>query len=202
MARLKFSAYSQAARVSNLDIDMDLDMGVRAVIAAKGRFAEIDQVDDSGIKITAPARFAKTAFTDTLIMPYTVTPSENVYYTANISMPSNLDVDYKPLIGSIRIGPTSIPITPRLYFDVSGLDTTRTLQVRIHKNDVVIFTTDVLTANGTIEIDLPNLIGGDVLSFSARTNKWISSVTIGNFRLAGDVIKHVIDGPSAETVYD
>ena len=186
MAGLKFSTFSQAARVSNLDIDADLDMGGRAVIAAKGRFNEVN--------------LGKAVVTDTLFFPYTVTPSENVYFTANISMPPTLETNYKPLIGSIVIGPTIVPISPRLYFDLTRGATHRS-QLRVHKNGEVIVTTDELT-EGTFAIDLPDLIGGDVLSFSARADQVTTAVTFSNFRLAGDVVKHIIDEPTAETVYD
>lgn len=208
MAGLKFGSFSQAARISNLDIDADLDMGTRAVIAAKGRFAEIDQRDESGINITGSEVNINGAarFTDILVTPYTVTPSDNVYYTANITS-GWLTTTYSPISGSIVIGPTSGPISPRLYFDVEFTATNLWVELRVYKNSDLIGTikaerygTDpnMLTKN----IDLPDLVGGDVLTFTARANISTGSIILKNFRLAGDVEKYVFDGPTAETVND
>ena len=189
MAGLKFGTFSQAARVSNLDIDTDLDMGVLSVIAAKGQFTE--------------AYLDKTVVTDTLITPYTVVPSENVYFTADFSTKPWLYTTYTPLALSIKIGPTSIPISPRLYFNISsgvgGSNNTR-LQLRVHKNDEVIATTEEINTTGDHSIDLSDLMGGDILSFSARASRDTPYIGIENFRLAGDVVTHLIDTPTAERV--
>jgi len=191
MAGLKFGSFSQAARVSTLDIDMDLDMGVLGVIAANGQFTK--------------ANLGKTVVTDTLILPYTVTPSENVYFTSDITA-KWFKTNFEPISGSIVIGPTSVPISPRLYIDVETNSTTILVTLRVHKNGEVIATIEGINKNypedGTIAIDLPELVAGDVLTFSARATIETQGTKLSNFRLAGDVVIHVIDGPSAETVYD
>lgn len=206
MAGLKFGSFSQAARISNLDIDADLDMGVKAVIAATGRFTEIDQRDESGINITgSEVNINGTArFTDILITPYTVTPSDNVYFTASITA-SSFSTSYSPISGSIVIGPTSGPISPRLYVDVEFTATNLWVELRVYKNSDLIGTIRVERYGTdpnfvTKNIDLPELVGGDVLNFTARANISTGSIILKNFRLAGDVVKYVFDGPTAETV--
>ena len=198
MAGLKFGTFSQAARVSNLDIDADLDMGVRWVIAAKGRFNEIDvdtmvKMVDGEMKFVAPARF-----TDRVIVPYTVTPSDNVYFTANNIDRNWFDTSFRMFSGSIIIGPTIVPISPRLLIDTENVQTYRSIQIRVYKNGEIIAVTDEYKESGTIRIDLSDLVEGDVLTFAGRTNSSGDYITVTNFRLAGDVVKHVIDGPTAE----
>lgn len=202
MTGLKFGAYSQAARVSNLDIDADLDMGVRSVIAAKGRFSEIEPMDESVVNITG-ARLSNSVFTDTLIIPYTVTPSDNVYFTSDISQEIG-SLTHTPINGSIVIGPTSTTISPRLFVDASTPGPAfGSTELRVYKNGVLIATNDEFPGlGGTVAIDLPELKGGDVLTFTARVTAEGKVFTFSNFRLAGDVVKHVLDEPTAETVYD
>lgn len=190
MAGLKFTTFSQAARISNLDIDADLDMGVLSVIAAKGRFNEVN--------------LGKTVVTDMLVLPYTVTPSDNVYYTANITVDWFDKNDFTPINGSIVIGPTSVPISPRLLVDIESTLGNVWVRLRVYKNgDQVVNTMVPLSSAGMVtkSVDLPMLVGGDVLTFTTLANV-NSGITLSNFRLAGDVVKYVVDGPTAETVYD
>ena len=198
--------YAGSTKLSQVTIDSDLDMGARAVIAATGRFTEIDQRDESGINITgSEVNINGTArFTDILITPYTVTPSDNVYFTASITA-SSFSTSFSPISGSIVIGPTSVPISPRLYVDVEFTATNLWVELRVYKNSDLIGTIRVERYGQdpnmvTKDIDIPDVVGGDVLNFTARANVSTGSIRLKNFRLAGDVEKYVFDGPTAETV--